>query len=147
MAEKQYIVSIKFTEDFMADYNKIKTFETNYTKDLIKVQAMPEKTETNKSDKEAAHTELQEKFEEVARISFTKDRYDLRNFYEEVMLEFNTYAQHDTKNNTFIFNDTLTPMFVFAYIAKMYPKVLEYLIEYKLTYNNNVLVDFMTLLA
>ena len=147
MAEKQYIVSIKFTEDFMADYNKIKTFETNYTKDLIKVQAMPEKTETNKSDKEAATAKLQADFEEVAGISFTKDRYDLRNFYDEVMLEFITYAKYDSTNKVFIFEDSLTPMFVFAYIAKTYPKVLEYLIEYKLTDNNIVLVDFMTLLA
>ena len=80
------------------------------------------------------------------RFEFTKDNYDMRNFYDDVMIEFNTYSQHDAINDVFLFEDSLTPMFVFAYIVKVYPKLLEYLTEYTLTKDGVELVNFMNLL-
>lgn len=146
MPNTVYTVSIKFTEDFMEDYHKIKTFETHYRERLMKVQAMPEKTENDIRDKNLAHELLQAELEEISSIFFTKDSYDMRNFYDEVMIEFNTYSQHDAINDVFLFEDSFTPMFVFAYIAKVYPKLLEYLTEYTLTKDGVELVNFMNLL-
>lgn len=145
MADKQYIVSIRFDQDFMDSYNEVKDFEIHYPEYVMKYHAMPEKTEKNKKDKKARKEKLEEDFLDISSKIFTKDDYDIRNFYDEIILSFNTYAQHDRIHDIFIFNDSFTPVYVFTYIAKMYPKFLDYIQTYTLSCDNVVLVDFTKL--
>ena len=140
-----YSISIKFTTDFLDTYNKIKDFENHYQENLIKINSMPENTESEKTDKEEELAKLQLDYIDISEIIFTKDSYDVRNLYDEILLELNTYGKYDKENEVFIFSDRFSPFYVFSYIAKMYPKFLNYLQTFKFYKNNTVIIDFLKL--
>lgn len=158
MATK-YTVKIDFVPDFLETYDTIKTFETHYKEMLMKVQAMPEDSDADIEQKNAAINDLDVKYKIVSSKLSTVDDYDVVHFLNEVILVFNTYAREHkrtyAKNGTstdysqfsdsFIFEDSLTPMFVFTQIAKIYPKFLNYLQTYTLSGDDTPLVDFLKL--
>lgn len=144
MADK-YTVTLQFNSDFLDTYNKIKDFEVHYQERLIKIQSMPEDSESEQNDKEEELAKLQVEFLEISGIIFTKDSYDVRNFYDEILLEMNTYSKYDKANGVYVFSDSFSPLYVFTYIAKIYPKFLEYLKVFKLSKNNTVVIDFLKL--
>lgn len=144
MADK-YTVTLQFNSDFLDTYNKIKDFENHYQERLIKIQSMPESSESEQNDKDEELAKLQVEYLEISGIMFTKDFYDVRNFYDEILLEMNTYSKYDKANGVFVFPDSFSPLHVFTYISKIYPKFLEYLKVFKLSKNNTVVIDFLKL--
>ena len=110
-----YTITINFTTEFLEVYNKIKDFENHYQERLIKIRSMPETTDAERTDKDEELTKLQLAFLEISEILFTKDSYDVRNFYDEILLELNTYSKYDKGNNTFVFPDGFSPFYVFSY--------------------------------
>lgn len=143
--EKTYKVVIQFADDFIEAVTKIKNFEKSYNEKLMRIYALPEKNESDMNQKQEELTKLELDYLDISGILFTKDSYDAVNMYDEILLEFNTYSKYDSQNNVFIFNDKIAAIKVFIYIAKIYPNFLNYLKKYTLSYNNNVLIDFLKL--
>ena len=158
MATK-YTVTIDFVPDFLETYDKIKNFETHYKERLMKVYAMPEDSDADIEQKNTAKNDLDVEYRLVSSKLSTVDDYDVVHFLNEVILVFNTYAREHkrtyAKNGTstdysqfsdsFIFEDSFTPMFAFTQIAKIYPNFLNYLQTYTLSGYDTLLVDFLKL--
>lgn len=158
MATK-YTVKIDFVPDFLETYNTIKTFETHYKERLMKVYAMPDDSTADLEQRNKKKNDLNKEYKDNSKILFTVDNYDVVHFLNEVILVFNTYAREHKRtyakdgtstdysqfSDSFIFEDSLTPMFVFTQIAKIYPNFLNYLQTYTLSGDDTLLVDFLNL--
>lgn len=158
MATK-YTVKIDFVPEFLETYNTIKTFETHYKERLMKVYAMPKNSDIEIEQYDSALNSLTEEYNLVSTKMFTVDNYEVIHFLNEVVSVFNTYAREHKRtyamngtskdyskfSDTFIFEDSFTPMFVFAQIAKIYPNFLNYLQTYTLSGDDTPLVDFLKL--
>lgn len=140
-----YTVTLQFNSDFLDTYNKIKDFENHYHERLIKIQSMPESSESEQNDKDEELAKLQVEFLEISGIMFTKDSYDVCNFHDEILLEMNTYSKYDKANGVFVFPDSFSPLYVFSYISKIYPNFLDYLQTFKFTKDGTVVIDFLKL--
>ena len=138
-------VSIKFNDDFIEKYNRVKNFEHSYQERLMKIHAMPESTDDEKADKAEELSKLEVEAIEIAELIFTDDSYDIRIMHDEIILELNSYSKHDKENDVYLFKDTFSHMYVFSYISKIYPNMLNYIQEYKILNESSTLVDFMRL--
>jgi hypothetical protein len=125
----------------------------------MKVHAMPEDSDADIEQKNEAKNDLNVEYKLVSSKLSTVDNYDVVHFINEVILVFNTYAREHKRtyakdgtstdysqfSDSFIFEDSFTPMFVFTQIAKIYPNFLKYLQTYTLSGDDTLLVDFLNL--